>query len=189
MGCSPYVFLIPEGFYSLTTVVCCCFLVSLFLVWSILFCSSFRVLLASVGTARGTPLICPGGRREGPSCGGDQSPVGSRLLLVAIPTAWVRLGAQPDGPIPRFLRLAIIPDPDGPSCSSGGTRVPDDEPAPCGTALYTGECSTSTVSRTARVMPSHFLRAVDPPQQTITTRAAVFAGRERLLSTPARPIF
>ena len=70
-----------------------------------------------------------------------------------VPTAWVRLGAQPDGPIPRFLGWANIPDPDGPSCSSGGTRARGPgkhlpEPDPCGTALYTGGCCTSTVNRT-----------------------------------------
>lgn len=46
-------------------------------------------------------------------CGGDQSPLWvPRVLLLVVPTAWVRLGAQPDGPIPRFA--LTIPDPDDP---------------------------------------------------------------------------
>lgn len=37
-----------------------------------------------------------------PECGGDQSSGWVRPAAAVVPTAWVRLGAQPDGPIPRF---------------------------------------------------------------------------------------
>lgn len=37
-----------------------------------------------------------------PECGGDQSSGWVPPAAAVVPTAWVRLGAQPDGPIPRF---------------------------------------------------------------------------------------
>lgn len=81
-------------------------------------------LLASVGTPRRTPLICPPGRRPRKVLSAEEikARFGSRVLLLVVPTAWVRLGAQPDGPIPRFA--LIIPDPDDlpPWGQRGGPR-------------------------------------------------------------------
>lgn len=78
-------------------------------------------LLASVGTQRGVRLSFGHPRRR-PRKDLSAEEIKARLgippaLLDAVPTAWVRLGAQPDGPIPRFA--LTIPDPDDPPFAGG----------------------------------------------------------------------
>ena len=73
-----------------------------------------RALLASVGTARERLSFArPAG----------VEPSAEEIKAGLGPACWCSrfrqrgsdlLGAQPDGPIPRFLRLSIIPDPDDP---------------------------------------------------------------------------
>lgn len=65
--------------------------------------------------------------KEGPVSAEEiKARFGSRVLLLVVPTAWVRLGAQPDGPIPRFA--LIIPDPDDPPLGRRGGGSPKSFP-------------------------------------------------------------
>lgn len=100
----------------------CNFASSLFL---LMFSSFFSAvpgpLLAPVGTQR-VFASSFGHPRRRPRKDLSAEEIKARLgippaLLVTVPTAWVRLGAQPDGPIPRFA--LTIPDPDDPPFAGG----------------------------------------------------------------------
>lgn len=140
-----------------------------FLVVVFLPCSSCSVSSSSCRHSGPHPCLHPSGPRrrlplhlrtrpaskEGPVAPRrSKAGLGAAWLLEAVPTAWVRLGAQPAGPIPRFA--LIIPDPDDPPSLRYSMYMKY-------VYVYVGHAQEQIM---LPLSPSR-----GPPQQTITTRA------------------